>query len=279
MEKENVLHLAITLLSHNNNTLLFHTLKNLFLNTDFSLVNVNFFILLQNCNESYISTIDNIISSFRKSLSDFSSNLIFEKIILNNNIGISKANNVLYNKTINFEYVLHIEDDWILIHDNKDWLNICLNTLINNTTLSTVSLRKYSSDKEKLQYGWSRNIKYNCHKNENNFNYSAKLTKIDDNFTEIKNFLFTFNPAIRKNKDYIKCGVYPLEEFNDFDKNLDFNKIKNHDAEYWGYCEAIAMEKIINLNTYMYKDGIFVHYDDWDNKLSLFYKYSDVFNF
>lgn len=271
---------AITLLSHSNNTLLFYTLKNLFLNTDFTLINVNFFILLQNCSESYINTIDNIISSFKNSIPDFSSNLIFEKIILNNNIGISKANNILYHKTINFEYVLHIEDDWILIHDNKDWLNLCLNILINNTTLSTISLRKYTSDKEKYQYGWNRTINYTCHKNKDNFNYTTKLIKIDDNFTQIKNFLFTFNPTIRKNKDYINCGVFPLVEFNDFDKNIGIiNGVKNHDAEYWGFCEAIAMEKTIDLNTYMYKDGIFIHYDDWDDKISLFYKYSDIFNF
>jgi hypothetical protein len=271
---------AITLLSHRNNTLLFHTLKNLFINTDFTLINVNFFILLQNCNESYINIINTIISSFKKSLPD-SSNLIFEIIIIDNNIGLSKANNLLYEKTVNFEYVLHIEDDWILVHDNKDWLNICLNTLINNKELSTICLRKYSSDIEKHKYGWSRCIEYMCHKNKGNFNYSTKLTKIDDNFTQIKNFLFTFNPVIRRNKDYIKCGVYPLHEFNDFDKNLDINfkETKNHDADNWGYCEAFAMEKTIELNTYMYKDGIFVHYDDWDIKSSLFYNYSEIYNF
>ena len=83
---------------------------------------------------------------------------------------------------------------------------------------------------------------------------------------EIKNFLFTFNPVIRRNKDYIEKNVYPLPEYNDKDEIIEFKDDslyeKKHENDRWGWCEANTMEKIRDLRTYMYENGIFYHFDD-----------------
>jgi hypothetical protein len=40
-----------------------------------------------------------------------------------------------------------------------------------------------------------------------------------------------------------------------------------HDNPNWGNCEALTMEKIIDLRTEWYDDGLFVHFDDWIDEL------------
>ena len=283
--------LSITFLSYNDNPLLFSTFKQFIENTNFkniiSTTVIN--ILVQSCSKSYVKTIENICVLYNK---DPSYNI---KCVLHTeeNMGVSKANNYLYNLTKHFKYVLHIEDDWIIDPSKiitKDWLKLCIHFLENNDDVSTIALRAYGNSDEEYRYGWSRTIPYLCHEHKDNFNYKDKLINTKLLFSneeelggirmiEIKNFLFTFNPVIRRNKDYIEKNVYPLPEYNDKDEIIEFKDNllyeKKHENDRWGWCEATTMEKIRDLRTYMYENGIFYHFDDniqlcKDNELSIF---------
>lgn len=256
--------IAITYLTHNDNYLLLYNIREFICNTNLN--KCYFYILLQDCNKAFINSVKNIFNMYN--VKDY-------QILNVNNMGLSKANNLLAKSTENFEYVLHLEDDWILYDIHREWLNICVDFLENNKDVSTIALRKYGSDREKFSYGWSRTIPYRCHVYKDNFNYQNKLSKKIGNFTEILNYLFTFNPVIRRNKDYYNCNVYPLPEFNDFDTKEDLFNKGSHSGEYWGFCEALTMEKIRDLKTYMYKEGCFIHFDDCieilkENKLSIY---------
>lgn len=259
--------LSVTFLSHNDNELLFHSMKEFLDNTDFTDIEFEVQILIQKCSRAYIMSIEALCKSYPY------------RIVLHteeSNLGVSKANNFLYNVTRSSKYILHLEDDWFLYHANKKWLKSCINRLEQNDKLSTIALRKYGTDKEKFDYGWSRNINYLCHNHKDNFDYQNKLGYVENEFlfsngnftsfafTQIKNFLFTFNPAIRRNSDYVNCNVYPFPEFEDVDTTLVYEENKKiHTSERWGWCEALTMEKTRDLNTEMFEQGIFVHYDDW----------------
>ena len=272
--------LAITVLSHSDNHILFYTLKEFFNNTVFKIgiqnglsfdLNPKLFILIQNCSKSYSRGLESLINGFKKTHS-------FEYEIINqdNNLGVSGANNLLFEKTKDYEYVFHLEDDWILMTKDKFWLIQSYKMIfykLSSEHASTIIFRKYGSDEEKYKYGWTRTIPYVCHQYKDNFNYETKkgkqLTVNNESigtttFHEIKDFLFTFNPHLRLNKDYIDSGVYPFPQYNDVDTDIIIKDgEKQHKAEHWGWCEALTMEKTRHLTTYMYEDGIFVHYDDW----------------
>jgi glycosyltransferase involved in cell wall biosynthesis len=271
------MNLAITFLSHNDNFLFFNTLSEFLLHTNLNcnsqfniskLNDIHFFILLQNCSKSFTNSIHSIFKCFKITNNI---NIINEP----SNIGLSKANNKLATLTSSFKYVLHLEDDWVLYHpDNPNWLFHCIHFLnSSHTPLSTIALRKYGTPEEKYQYGWTRNIPYICHTYKDNFDYQNKLGEtievfnntdsVSTKFTFIKNYLFTFNPTIRKNKDYYSAGVYPLPEYNDNDTTDDLKIKGNHSSKEWGFCEALSMEKTRHLNTVMYEEGCFVHFDDW----------------
>jgi len=250
--------IAITFLSHNDNEILIFAIKELIKNTIFHM-ECHIHILLQCCSKSYILSIENLLVEFNKTINNIKCILHTEK----ENVGVSKGNNILYNLTKNYKYVIHLEDDWFII-SNKDWFKTCIKFMEENENVDTLALRKYVSEKEKYDYGWTRTIPYYCHKHTDNFNYQNKLgNKIqieDSEFTEIKHFLFTFNPTIRRNKSY--NSIFPLLEFNDIDNINEYKQTKIHSNEKWGWCEALTMEKTRDFTTYMYKEGIFIHYDD-----------------
>ena len=278
--------LAITVLTYNNNELLFSTLRHLVENTNFTQEGVEVHILAQCCYQAYIKSLESVCKAY-----DIPNKLKFILHTSNENLGVSRGGNLLYERTKHFEYVLNLEDDWVLITQDKDWLHKCLCRLTNSRKshllngevndskpLSTIALRKYGSNREKWQYGWTRTIPYRCHINEDNFNYQSKLLDTcDQQFKEITNFLFTFNPHIRNNKDYLDSNIFPLPEFNDGDSKVEFNEngVKVHDNPNWGNCEALTMEKIRHLRTEWYNEGLFVHFDDWvdelrDKRMSIF---------
>jgi len=263
--------LAITFLTHQNGELLFSTIKEFLLNTNLDINGgVEVHILAQKCCKAYIKSLETLCKACDKS---------GVKFILHTNdqnLGVSKANNFLYNITKHAELVLHIEDDWVFHPSqvvSKNWLRVCVDYL-SNSDVSTLFLRRYGSEEEKHKYGWTRHIPYVCHTHPNNFNFITKLEtpmsflfdeKEELIFTGIKDFLFTFNPCIRKNSDYEKCGVYPLPEFEDMDTKELFSEdgTKLHESSVWGWCEALTMEKTIGLKTKWVNDGLFVHFDDW----------------
>jgi glycosyltransferase involved in cell wall biosynthesis len=269
---------GITFLSHNDNFTLFYTLTEFFKYTQFGF-KTNIYILIQNCSPSYRRSLENLINILKKKDNLFfeKDNVIFEIISIQENLGVSKANNLLYEKSKDCDYVLHIEDDWIFSPCKYpfpcDWLLSCIEILSREkSNISTISLRAYGNENEEYKYGWSRTIPYLCHTYTDNFNYKNKIdfTKPNIicynnyfNFYSIPNFLFTFNPCIRVNKDYVEKGVYPLIEFEDKDTIEKFNEnTKIHDSPSWGFCEALTMEKTRDLNTLLFEKGIFYHQDD-----------------
>jgi O-antigen biosynthesis protein len=256
----NKMSFGITVLTYKNNEILFSTLRHLVERTNF-IQNTEVHILAQCCSKSYIKTLETICKAYDKP------GII--KFILHTseeNLGVSRGGNLLFNHTKHIDFILNLEDDWVLIIDNKDWLIECYDRINKDEDISTIALRKYGSDREKWQYGWTRTIPYLCHTHQNNFNYETKLKDTDNpKFKEIDYFLFTFNPVIRRNGDYVKAGVYPLPEFEDGDNEVkvDENGVKIHNNPNWGACEAFSMEKTRDLVTEWYDEGIFVHFDDW----------------
>ena len=250
--------LAITFLTYNDKELLFPTLHTFFQTTIIP-INTNIYILAQNASKSFIKQLQFIITSFQKNLESLDIKI---NIYQSENLGLSKANNYLFSLTEKHEFVLHIEDDWLIHPDtDKHWLLNCLEFMKTNSDTSTISLRKFMNDEERYHYGWTRNIIYLCHEYKNeNFNYQHKLSNI---MTEqfdlyppfkcrfIDKFLFTFNPVIRRNKDYITSNVYPLPDYQE-----------NRNQSNWGFCEAFTMEKIRHLKTLLYEDGVFFHFED-----------------
>lgn len=255
--------IAFTFLSHNDNEILIYALKQFVKNTTFDFP-CDLHVLIQSCSKAFILSLESLLVHFNKTVNNLKCILHTEK----QNLGVSKANNMLYNITKNYEYVIHLEDDWFLL-GKKNWLTTCIKFMDDNRDVSTIALRKYGSEKEKHDYGWTRTIPYVCHTHKDNFDYQNKLgvkkVVMYNNellmFTEIKHFLFTFNPTVRRNSDY--SSVFPVVEFNDFDNTNEFKDQKVHSNEKWGWCEALTMEKTRDFTTFMFDEGIFVHYDDW----------------
>lgn len=281
--------LSVTFLTHNDNYLFLHTLTCFLRNTNFNLdalgsmnKEIRVYILLQNCSKAFINAVHCTIRSYGAQAPNLSFSVVEEE----SNLGIAKANNKLADLTKNSTFVLHLEDDWILQKERKNWLIHSLHFLTNNPKASTFALRKYSSEQEKHQYGWTRHINYVCHSFKDNFNYQTKCkdpATITTDFsteysvTRIEHFLFTFNPVIRRNADYYICDVFPLCSYEDQDSVEDLNNKGNHSNPYWGFCEASTMEKTRHLNTYAFiekdsknegeTDGCFLHFDDCFQKL------------
>lgn len=196
--------------------------------------------------------------------------------VVEQNLGLSKGNNLLCDLVKEYEYVLNVEDDWTLLPEKMTqcpptWLTTCLTFLDANRDVSTLFLRKYATAQEKWQYGWTRVISYRDHQYRNqNFNWAAKIKGSDVKmcgdlkFQHIPTFLFTFNPAIRRNADYYKANVFPLNEFEDVNRRRNEWKQTQEDTIVkWGWCESLAMEKHRDLKTYNVQSGCFGHYEDW----------------
>jgi glycosyltransferase involved in cell wall biosynthesis len=253
--------LAVTFISVYDNELLIHTIKTFVKNTEFN-IPTDIYVLVQACSKAYILSLEKVLKYFNEHVKNVNFMLHTEF----NNLGLSRASNLLYNLTVDYKYVLFLEDDWILIGTDLLWLKKCVDFMIKYDDVATLYLRKYLSEEEKYQYGWTRNIFYDNFEFQDNLNYQNKLgNKIsvdDDLFTEIKYFLFSNNPHIRNNNYYKK--VYPIIELDDADEEIviDENGKNKHTSKRWGCAEALTMEKTRSFLTYMFNDGIFCHYSD-----------------
>lgn len=254
---------VITTITCNNRNTLQLMIKSFMENTIFS-KKYKWVILMQGNSNEYLDNFKIFLKQYE--------NIEFELIILNENIGLSKGMNILNNFVSDYVYVLHLEDDWICLpysttNCDKNWLDTCLQFLNKNPSVATLFLRKYIDEDEKFRYGWTRTIPYYAHKNRDNFNYRDKMINSDIQylnnikFQHIPKFLFTFNPTIRRNYIYYD-KVFPLIEFEDVSRQK-----MHEDSDKWGWCEALTMEKTIDMVTYNVACGIFGHYDDWYNKL------------
>lgn len=203
--------------------------------------------------------------------------------ILEKNVGLSKGNNILAECAKPYTYVVNLEDDWILLPPSftavsNNWLTQCLAFMDKYSSVSTLFLRQYSTEKEKLQYGWTRNIPYSNHKFAlSNFNYAEKMRNPqlaqpaiqlgnEILFRHIPQFLFSFNPTLRRNNDYYqKAKIFPLVEYEDINtRKQNWSQTKLNTIPAWGNCEAVTMELHRDLTTFYVQDGLFVHHEDCD---------------
>ena len=298
---EKVLKIAITTLTCNDRNTLRGSIRAFMANTCFlsekKKIEIEWYILLQGCTSAYITLFITFIKeSFIcecleyeskitekkrkfhcKQKNEIKSNFCkFHLLIVDQNLGLSKGNNLLCEQTCSYRYVLNIEDDWLLLpfaitRCPSTWLWSALQFMELHTDVSTIFLRKYATEKEKWQYGWTRSISYNNHKYaQQNFNWKQKMCGseriVQDGlvFAHIPHFLFTFNPAIRRNEDYYKACIFPLNEFEDINhRRQAWAQTKEDTITRWGWCEAFAMEFHRNLKTFTLQSGSFGHFEDW----------------
>ena len=89
--------LGITILTYNNNEVLFSSLRHLYENTDFTLFsNIELHILAQRCCKSYIKSLETICKAY-----DIQNSIKFILHTTDENMGVSKGGNFLYNQTKN----------------------------------------------------------------------------------------------------------------------------------------------------------------------------------
>jgi len=256
--------LAITTVCYNDRKSLSKVVASFVKNT--TNTPITWFMALQNCSDEFVKNITTLFSGL--------SHITLVILRFKRNIGLSAAMSHLIRMTVEFEYVLNIEDDWILLDTHvtsQQWLNDCVAFLDANKNITSVFLRAYVGEKDKAQYGWTRTIPYVIHQFKDNFNYEAamqKETKIDNvvsldqkttnKFQFIPNFLFTFNPCLVRNADYHK-HVYPLPIFP-HDQKIVFAQ-----PSQWGFCEGLTMERTrkAGLICYWFNNGIFGHNEDF----------------
>jgi hypothetical protein len=274
---------AITTITCNNRDTLFPTIETFcdpernsyFSNKDdgqdnISKCDIDWYILLQGCNVEHIKKVTSCTEKY-----DYS-NLRFILLVSKQNLGLSVGNNKLAAKVKDYKYVLHIEDDWITLDPlvtnvNNNWLETSIQLLDQNPSIATVFLRKFHDG---YNTGlWNQESSYKTFKYDDNGNYKKKMVGSnvivlhDIQFQHIPKFLFTFNPAIRRNHMYYQCSVYPLLEKQDIrvstNNETNWKMTQYEDVPEWGWCEADAMEKTRDLTSYNLNSGIFGHHEDW----------------
>jgi hypothetical protein len=184
------------------------------------------------------------------------------------NLGCSKGFNSLWKAIADdFDFGLMLEDDWYLVPPvNRNWLQVSLHLMTcARPDVDIVYLRKYTTDPEKYQYGWTRHIPYVCFQGRLRFNYAEGMKKTQPfqyqghRFQQIPEFMYTNNPCLFRISAYKKVGVFPVQEYNDrhetMGKWLDSSGIANH----WGWAEALAMEKTAELTVMYLEEGLFSH--------------------
>ena len=274
--------LALTTLVCNDRACLFDVLSSVCEFTAFPPC-TDWVILAQGCSAAFVDKIQTFITEHQQT------NVCWQLMVWPDNKGLSAGVNELAARTRDHEYVLHIEDDFICLPPNitkcdSDWLKTCCAFLDNHPLVSTLFLRQYATDQEKYQYGWTRCIPYQCHRfSTDNFNWATKIKMnrcyeqpITSNglvFERIPNFLFTFNPVLRRNAHYYqKHNVFPVPSKMDVVANRarEWSATAADAAPEWGHSEALVMEKTRDLLTYNVQRGIFGHFEDWQPVLKTY---------
>jgi hypothetical protein len=269
---------CISTLTCNDRQTLFAVIESTLKNAKFP-IGTFWFIVLQGCTQLFFDAVAEKIKSLLKGVKGtntviYNNEWCFKLIYIPENLGLSRGMNLVVNYTIQFEYVLFIEDDWYCLAPKitllpDSWPSICLNYLDSHKNVSTLFLRKYATPQEKEKYGWSRPIFYVNHQHQTNFNWAAKIKDEPEElvdgvpFRRIPEFLFTFNPCIRRNQDYRACGVFPFPEFNDISsRRQEWTATPESHCENWGFAESFSMEKTRHLTTMNVGHGIFGHMED-----------------
>jgi len=268
---------CITTLHCNDRDTIFDVISSFCENTE-TTTTLSWIILAQGCSEPHLQRLREVLGSYPS--------IRPEILVWEDNRGWSKGMNALATASKKYEYVLHLEDDWICLPGTitgvgKRWLSACLEFMDHHRDVSTLFLRKYHDAKEKWQFGWTRTIPYMCHSRPDHFHYAQKMRSTVDGvetlqgirFQEIPDFLYSANPCLRRDADYWRVEIFPFPEFLDIRENVGKGKTwglthNNHEQnQHWGFAEAFAMEKHLSLKTYNVHEGVFGHYEDWVSSL------------
>lgn len=153
--------LAIIFTSKDDNELLIYNITRFQLNTIIA-KNAKIYVFLENCSKSYINVIEHIKSTVFK-------NIFIEIRLFNESIN----NNILFNSITNFEYILNIKHDWLLLPDiDKNWLENCLLTMDNNSSISELLFYKKENI---LNENFNPSIKRKNTNIENTLNYEKDI--------------------------------------------------------------------------------------------------------
>lgn len=256
---------CIATLHCNNRTTIFRTIRTFFEQTDVHGLDLSWIILSQGSDEDHNEEIERLFTQEYP-------HVRLHLIPLLINMGWSSGMNELYSyvEEKGFVYVLHLEDDWVC--DARDvgraWLDDCMRFMETHRDTSTLFLRRYQSDEEKLYYGWTKSIWYQCFKTVRDpFNYQQKLkasSKIPFRsleLREIPSFLYTANPTLFRFRDYKDLNVFPFPVYKDASQNSGYWSVtKPEDAPEWGHAEAVSMEKILPLRCMNVNRGFFHHH-------------------
>jgi GT2 family glycosyltransferase len=246
---------TIATLTCNNRKCLFKTLDSVIQNTN--LENIHWCIFAQGCSEEFHTQIREYFKEKQPTLHLYTNP---------ENLGFSKGCNRIWQIAEQNELALFIEDDWTLAEQTDPfWLKKSIQLMNDRKEIDVIFMRKYMSDTEKWQYGWTRHIPYHAFQGRLHFNYAEQMkstTPFDyrgHNFHKIPEFMFTTNPCLIRTLSYKKTHVYPLYEMND--KNNAFEEWKDSSSATieWGWSEALSMEKTQNLYVVYMDDGLFYH--------------------
>lgn len=151
------------------------------------------------------------------------------------NLGCSFGVNSANEMVRDYEYVLFLEGDWIMINGiDKNWLSDCIKFLDDNPEVDQIYLRKIQSSMEnRCFYGtrWFSHIS-------------------EDMFRNTDMSIYTNNPVIRRNNRFYELGILPLPYIE--------NEVKGQPQ--WGAAE-IEHENKAHLESRIYKYGIFGHFE------------------
>ena len=151
------------------------------------------------------------------------------------NLGCSYGINRINEMTFDYEYVLFLEADWILLPENEEWLNECLSCLDEYPNVDFIYLRMFESSYKVRHHG----------------SHWALLNLNQNKFRFIDSPIYTNNPIIRRNARFFEEKVLPLPEI--------VNETK--ESEHWGDAENSNEDSCRSMVAYYYKFGVFVHYD------------------
>ena len=171
---------------------------------------------------------------------------------ISENKGVGYGINCLNEQTIQYEYTLFLEGDWITIPTDKNWLNGCLNYMESDDLVDQILLRRYLHDVDDRQFGFGYWIR------------KDNITLIENQFLKLKKKEYTNNPHIRRNKRFYEVGIFPLEEFI-----IDGQPTELKGEANWGQAELKAEPLGYKLHSVYLMMGTMVHcdhfpiYDDW----------------
>jgi len=172
------------------------------------------------------------------------------------NLGCGAGINRCWEQTRAYEFVLFLEDDWLLVPESwsgvpRDWMTRLVRTMDSNRELSCVYLRTYVDAAESAFH-------YHLANNERN---GEPLTTTAHGLPlrQVTNFNYSNNPHMRRNADF-NGRIYPLPEF--LDANGCGTETKAN-RKLWGLAEIQAEKRMHGMTVFDLNPGIFAHYDHW----------------